>query len=38
MGVKLAIPFGAGGQDVFDAPRIEARERQAASYVSSISN
>jgi hypothetical protein len=30
-GVKLAIPFGAGGQEALDAPRSETRQRQPAS-------
>jgi hypothetical protein len=30
-GVTLAIPFGAGGQEVFHAPRSETRQRQPAS-------
>lgn len=30
-GVKLAIPFGPGGEGTFDAPRSEARLRQPAS-------
>jgi hypothetical protein len=30
-GVKLAIPFGAGGQEVFEAPRGETREGPPAS-------
>jgi hypothetical protein len=29
-GVKLTVPFGAGGQEVFEAPRSEMRQRQPA--------
>lgn len=31
IGVKLAIPFGPGGQEAFEAPRGETRQRQPAS-------